>query len=138
MTEVADHEILLVEDNPSDVDLFKAAMAESDVDGTLRVAQTGDQGLTVLEEESVDIAILDLHLPDKSGLRVLEELNQDADPAATPVLIFSSAAEAAEIREAYELGANAYLVKRFDFEDTVDLVDSLNDFWLEAAELPPG
>ena len=132
----ADHEILLVEDNPADVDLFKLALAESDIPGVLRTAPTGEDALSILAEESMDLVILDLNLPVKSGLDVLEELRDGSTTSTTPILILSSSDDPEDICEAYELGANAYIVKRMDFDDTVSLVEALNEFWLNTAELP--
>lgn len=137
------HEILLVEDNPGDVSLFRLAVAESNLRGELHVATTGAEALALLDDDegpvsatSIDIVVLDLNLPDRSGLGVLEELKRDASLGTTPVLILSTSDDRSEIQEAYELGASAYLVKRMAFEDTVALVNALDAFWLEAVELP--
>lgn len=136
MNELAEKEILLVEDNPADVDLFKLALAESNIEGTLRIAATGEKALTIIREETMDLIILDLHMPGKSGMDVLGELKAGIDSTVTPILIFSTSDNPADVREAYELGANAYLTKRMDFEETVKLVETLNEFWFNAAELP--
>lgn len=139
----ANHEILLIEDNPADVDLFRLALEESDIPATLHVATTGDEGLAFLEGRAdsgdvgpLDLIVLDMNLPGKSGLEVLKELKQEVPIEATPILILSTSEDPGEIREAYKLGANAYLVKRTDFKDLVSLVESLEDFWLTMAELP--
>lgn len=136
MTDSMDDEILLVEDSQSDVELFDLAIDESDLDGELRTASTGEEALSIIDAESIDLIILDIDLPGKSGIEVLSDLHTEAEPATTPILMFSSNDNEAKIQKAYELGANAYIVKRMDFEDTVSLVDALNDFWLETAELP--
>ena len=137
------HEILLVEDNPGDVNLFRLAVAECDLRGEVHVATTGAEALALLDEDdasvgaaSIDIVVLDLDLPDVPGLAVLEELKRDASIGTTPVLILSTSDDRSEIEEAYELGASAYLVKRTAFDDMVTLVDALETFWLEAVELP--
>ncbi|WP_167768578.1 response regulator [Haloarcula amylovorans] len=136
MASIAEDELLLVEDNPADIELFKHALSESDFEGTLRTATTGTQALQVLQEEAMDLAILDINLPGKSGIEVLAELNDESEVGSTPILIFSSSDDPKQIRKAYELGASAYIVKRMDFEDTVSLVKTLQEFWLNAAELP--
>lgn len=136
-------EILLVEDNPGDVALFQQAIDESDVRGELRVADCGDDALAILDDDltptasgSIDIVVLDLDLPGKSGLAVLEELKQDPGLQPIPVIVLSSSDDGREVRRAYELGANAYLVKRMRFSETLALVEALAAFWFEAAELP--
>ena len=143
MGESAKHAILLIEDNPADVDLFRLALEESDIPATLHVATTGDEGISFLIDRAtttdgspVDLIVLDLDLPDKSGLEVLEELKQEVPIETTPILILSSSKNQKEIQKAYQLGANAYLVKRTDFNDIVSLVQSLEEFWLQTAELP--
>lgn len=139
----ANHAILLIEDTPADADLFRLALEESDIPATLHVASTGDEGLSFLadranqgDESPVDLIVLDLNLPGKSGLEVLEELKREVPIEATPILILSTSDNRDEIQKAYKLGANAYLVKRTDFRDTVSLVESLEEFWLSMAELP--
>lgn len=139
----ATHEILLVEDNPADANLFRLALAESDIPAVLHVVTRGEEGLSFLEDQRdtgeevpVDLVVLDLNLPGKSGLEVLKELKQEVPIEATPILILSTSNNREEIREAYKLGANAYLVKRTDFEDILSLVESLEEFWLTTAELP--
>lgn len=136
MSKRAENEILLVEDSPRDIELFRLALSESDLDGVLRTAPSGEKALEILEEESMDIIILDINLPGKQGLEILEELRSKTSSRATPVLIFSSSDDPDEIRESYELGANAYIVKRMDFGETVELVEALDHFWLHTAELP--
>ncbi|PSP96738.1 response regulator [Halobacteriales archaeon QS_4_70_19] len=134
--ERSQHELLLVEDNPADIRLFKLAVEESDVRGSLRTAPNGERALSILETDPIDLVILDIDLPARSGLDVLRELNAAPDHGATPVLILSTSDDPDEVREAYRFGANAYMVKRMDFQDTVALVDALDEFWLHTAELP--
>ena len=137
------HEILLVEDNPGDVALFQEAVEESEVRGRLRVASTGADALSMVEagdapasEPPVDLVVLDLDLPDRPGLAVLEALKGDPDTRPIPVVILSTSDDRADVRRAYELGANAYFEKRMHFAETVALVEALRAFWFEAAELP--
>lgn len=143
MDSSADHEILLVEDNPGDAALFRHSLAESDIQAGLHVSSTGEDALSFLEDRggsgdglSIDLIVLDLNLPGKSGIEVLEELKGEAPMEATPILILSTSGDQNEIQRAYELGANAYLVKRTDFEDIVSLMQVLEEFWLTTAELP--
>lgn len=137
------HEILLVEDNPGDVALFREAIDESDVRGVIHVATTGDDALSMIDGgdgpasgTSIDLVVLDLDLPDKPGFAVLEELKEDPTVRTTPVVVLSTSDDRGEVQRAYELGANAYLVKRMRFADTVAVLDALGAFWFGVAELP--
>lgn len=139
----ADHSILLIEDNPADVDLLRLALEESNIPVTLHVSTTGSEALSFVEDRadsgdgtSIDLIMLDLNLPGKPGLEVLEELKQERPIETTPILILSSSKDRKEIQKAYELGANAYLVKRTDFGDAASLVQGVEEFWLTMAELP--
>lgn len=137
------HEILLVEDNPADVDLFRLALEEADTSVGLHVARTGNAAISLLDDRSelddgssIDLVVLDLQLPDKSGLEVLEETKREGPTETTPIVVLSTSSAPSEIQAAYDLGANAYLIKRADFEETVALVKALISFWLTTAELP--
>lgn len=136
-------DILLVEDNPGDVELFQLAFEESDIPGTLHVASDGVAALAFLRDEEnsgtappVDIVILDLNLPEKHGTEVLREIRDDPDLKTIPVLILSTSGAKEDINQAYYLGANAYLTKRMAFDDTLTLVEALNNFWFEVTSLP--
>lgn len=137
----AGHDILLVEDNPADVDLFRLAIEESEIQGALHVATTGEEAISLLDPAtgdtpSFDLIVLDLDLPGKTGLDVLEAIQQTRPIETTPVIVLSTSDSQREIQAAYERGANAYLTKRSDFEDTMSLVATLDEFWLSEAELP--
>ena len=135
--------VLLVEDNQGDVELFRLAFDESDLPGELHVVNSGSEALSFLrgEEEStpstpIDIIVLDLNLPDVHGSEVLATIRADPDLKRTPVLILSTSGSVEDINNAYDLGANAYMTKPMEFDDTLALVDSLNSFWFAVTELP--
>lgn len=128
--------ILVVEDNPGDVVLLRYALEESAVDGSLHAVRSGEEALALLGgDESFDLVVLDVDLPGRSGLEVLRALKTEGPVETTPVLILSTSDDEDAVREAYELGANAYLVKRQTFEDTVALVKAIDAFW-RIVELP--
>lgn len=137
--------VLLVEDSPGDARLFHVAFAASDVPGTLHHASDGEAALAFLRGEGeperapdVDLVVLDLDLPDTHGAEIIGAVRADPSLRTIPVIVLSSSAEPDHVEEAYERGANAYLVKRDDFDELLALVESIGEFWFEEAELPPG
>ncbi|SEP22061.1 Response regulator receiver domain-containing protein [Halogranum amylolyticum] len=135
--------ILLVEDDPAALRLFEEAMAESRI-ATLEVATTGREALSVLtatdddpEHTYPDLIVLDVHLPDLTGLDVLEELKSSSAPLRQiPVLMLSTSTEQATVDRAYDLGANAYLAKPESYDDLLTLLEELRSFWLQRVEFP--
>lgn len=139
----AERTILLVEDDPAARRLFEEAMAESQI-GTLDVVTTGRAALTYLDERGTDttnaypdVIVLDMHLPDVSGLDVLEALKSSPTPLKrVPVLVLSSSTEQATVDRAYDLGVNAYLEKPERYDDLLALMDELRRFWLHRLVFP--
>lgn len=136
-------DVLLVEDNPGDAELFRLAFEESELPGTLHEVSDGAAALAFLRDEGgpdssppVDIIVLDLNLPEVHGTEVLAEIRGDPALRRTPVLILSTSEADEDINEAYDLGANAYMTKPMAFDDTLALVDALNSFWFTVGELP--
>lgn len=136
-------DVLLVEDNPGDAELFRLAFEESELPGTLHEVADGAAALAFLRDEAgpdsappVDIIVLDLNLPEVHGTEVLAEIRADPALRRTPVLILSTSDADDDINEAYDLGANAYMTKPMAFDDTVALVDALDSFWFTVGELP--
>lgn len=144
MSATAGHpDVLLVEDNPGDVELFRLAFEEARLPGELHLVTDGAEALTFLRDvggtgkpPSIDIIVLDLDLPEVHGMEVLEEIRADPSLHRTPVLILSTSGSDDDINEAYDLGANAYLTKPMEFDDTLALVDALDSFWFAVTELP--
>ena len=131
--------ILLVEDDPAAQRLFQEAMAESQVGG-LQVASTGTEARTYFSSDSgcvPDMVVLDLDLPDLSGLRLLEDLKSGPTPLRRiPILLLSNSTEQADIDRAYDLGANAYLTKPDSYGDLLALVQEVRSFWLRRIQFP--
>lgn len=136
-------EILVVEDNPGDVDLLRESLG---CEGTrLHVACDGAQALEFLRRREQfemsprpDLILLDLNLPKRSGESVLEEIKTDPELRRIPVVIFTSSSSAADISRSYELGANCYVTKPVDLAHFETVVRSLETFWLTMVKLPPG
>lgn len=136
--------ILLVEDNAGDVRLTREALREADVRVDLRAVPDGEQALAFLRAEGEhaeadlpDLILLDLNLPKKNGLEVLEEIKGDPVLRRTPVIMLTTSSSARDVSACYDRGVNCYVVKPLDLDDFTTLVQAINGFWLEVARLPP-
>ena len=136
--------ILLVEDNAGDVRLTREALREADVSVELTAVPDGDQALAFLRNEGAhtdalrpDLVLLDLNLPKKNGLEVLEEIKRDPELRQIPVIMLTTSSSMRDIAACYERGVNCYVVKPLDLDDFTRLVQAINGFWFEVAVLPP-
>ena len=133
--------ILLVEDNPMDVDLTKRAFTRKKVFNPIEVARDGEEALNLLEEWGVEdpqpiVILLDLKLPKVDGLEVLHYLKTSSQFQAIPVVILTTSAEDSDIQIAYQEGANSYIVKPVDFDKFIEVVDYIHTYWC-AINVPP-
>jgi two-component system, chemotaxis family, response regulator Rcp1 len=136
--------ILLVEDNAGDVRLTREALREADVSVELTAVPDGEQALAFLRGEGAhagvarpDLILLDLNLPKKNGLEVLEEIKRDPELRRTPVIMLTTSSSARDVAACYDRGVNCYVVKPLDLDDFTRLVHAINSFWFEDAQLPP-
>jgi CheY-like chemotaxis protein len=139
--------ILYVEDEENDVIFMRHAWKKAGVPNLLHVVEDGEQAVAYLAGEgkyaSRDeyplpcLVLLDLKLPKVSGLEVLKWIRQQPAIHLLPVIVFSSSNKPEDVRTAYELHANAYLVKPAHANGLVQLVACLKDFWLGRVESPP-
>lgn len=134
------YEVLLVEDNPGDVRLVMEAMGEGRMLKSIHLAQDGVEALDFLLSRRggglPDLVLLDLNLPRKSGHEVLAAIRADAALRRTPVIIFTSSAADQDIRTAYDLNANCYVVKPSGFSELMETIRGIESFWLHTATLP--
>jgi two-component system, chemotaxis family, response regulator Rcp1 len=135
--------ILLVEDNPADARLVKEALRESSWPHQLMIARDGLEALAMLRREGPhaslpqpDLVLLDLNLPGRTGLEVLEEVKNDPQLRRIPVLILSTSRAIQDLRRAYDLHANCYLNKPTGWEEFCRVMQSVERFWLGLACLP--
>jgi CheY-like chemotaxis protein len=135
--------VLLVEDNEADVRLTREALRESGEKVRLSSVGDGDKAIAFLRREDgfadaprPDLVLLDLNLPRKSGLEVLDEMRADATLAPIPVIVLTSSAAQSDVEAAYARGANAFVVKPLELDAFMDLIGSIRGFWLEVARLP--
>jgi len=136
--------ILLVEDNPADVRLTQEAIKEGKVRNTMYAVNDGVEALAFLRRTGKyasaavpDLVLLDLNLPKKSGLEVLAEIKLDEELKHIPIVILTTSQAEQGIVRSYDLHANAYVTKPVDLQQFIDVVRSIEEFWLEIVKLPP-
>jgi CheY-like chemotaxis protein len=139
--------ILLVEDDPRDVELTLTALEEYNLANEVTVARDGQQALDYLycrgefstrASENPAVLLLDLKLPKVDGLEVLQQVKSDDRLKRIPVVVLTSSHEEVDMMRSYELGVNAYVVKPVDFHEFVNAVKELGVFWAVINEPPPG
>jgi CheY-like chemotaxis protein len=126
--------ILLVEDNPMDVDLTRRAFSRHNLANPLEVARDGKEALDLIdgwkEGDAVpSVILLDLKLPKVSGLEVLRAIRAHPAFGAVPVVVLTSSSEDNDIHEAYSLGANSYIVKPVEFEKFIEVARQIELYW---------
>jgi two-component system response regulator len=142
-------EILLVEDNPRDLELAVHALEKTKLGNHIHVAHDGAQALDFIFcrgphadrkiENGPKVILLDLKLPKVDGLEVLKQLKADPRTHMIPVVVLTSSKEQKDVVESYRLGVNSYIVKPVDFECFAKAVRDLGFYWLLLNESPkPG
>jgi len=126
--------ILVVEDNPVDLDLTQRAFAKHRIANPIQVARDGEEALDFIPRWEAGaplptVILLDLKLPKVNGLDVLRRLKSHRQTSIVPVIILTTSAEDRDIQEAYRLGANSYIVKPVDFEKFVDVAAQIEMYW---------
>ena len=136
-------EILLVEDSPADVLMTREAFEQARLVNTLHVVDDGEQALAFLRQEGMyassprpDLILLDLNLPRKNGVEVLEEMKSDHQLQSIPVVILTTSHTEQDILSSYDLHANCYIVKPVGFEKFFKAIQSIQDFWFSVVTLP--
>ena len=131
-------EILLVEDDPSDIALTLHVFKTANIGNAVHVARDGVDALERIFGNGADnlpklpkIILLDLKLPRLDGHEVLRRLKHDPRTRAIPVIVLTSSAEERDVMRTYELGANSYIVKPVDFEQFTEAVREIGKYWLE-------
>lgn len=136
--------ILLVEDSPTDALLTQEALAATDIPNELFLVTDGVEALAFLRQEREyrqqprpDLVLLDLNLPKKNGLEVLQELKTDENLKAIPIIVLTTSKAEQDIVKSYHFHANCYVIKPVDFEKFTEAVDGIRNFWLSLVTLPP-
>ncbi len=146
MTDTEAVDILLVEDNPQDAELTIRALKKHNLANHLFTVEDGAEALDFIfcrgkyatreNGHSPKVVLLDLKLPKVSGLDVLRALKQDEKTRAIPVVVVTSSREDPDIKTAYALGANSYVVKPVEFDAFAESVSSLGMYWLLVNQPP--
>jgi CheY-like chemotaxis protein len=137
-------EILLVEDSPSDTELTLEAMQDFKVRNHVSVVEDGVQAMQFLRRQGPyaqaprpDLIMLDLNLPRKDGREVLADIKADAQLKTIPIVVMTTSPAEQDVLRAYELNANCYINKPVDFDQFLEVVRSIEAFWLYVVTLPP-
>lgn len=136
-------EILLVEDNPNDLELAMHAFARHNLANTVKVVRDGQEALDYLLGSDgrpaaplPKLILLDLKLPKVDGLEVLRRLRAEEQLRLVPIVALTSSRQERDVVESYSLGVNSYIVKPIDFDKFVDTVQTLGFYWLLLNESP--
>jgi len=139
--------ILLVEDNTSDIELTRRALAKAHIANELLIAEDGQEALRLLlgeagtpglpPERMPTLILLDLKLPKIDGLEVLRRLREDSRTRRLPVVILTSSKEEEDVARSYDLGVNSYIRKPVDFQQFAQAIQHLGMYWLVLNEPPP-
>jgi CheY-like chemotaxis protein len=139
--------ILLVEDNPRDIELTLAALEENRLANEVIVVRDGEEALDYLNRRGIfrlraegnpAVVLLDLKLPKIDGLEVLEEVKTTGSLQTIPVVMLTSSREEPDLTQSYKIGANAYVVKPVDFSEFTKAIRELGLFWAVINQPPPG
>jgi chemotaxis family two-component system response regulator Rcp1 len=137
-------EILLVEDNSGEARLAREALKDAKVRNELHWVRDGEQAMKFLQREGEyaqaprpDLVLLDLNLPRKDGREVLAEIKSDQELRRIPVVVLTISADEQDILTSYDTHANCYVVKPLDLDRFMQVIASIEDFWLEIVKLPP-
>ena len=143
---MADHrpvEILLVEDNPTEVYLTRSALEDAEIGNRLSVVHDGEEAMQFLRREgrfgdapTPDLILLDLNLPKKDGREVLAEVKGDPELRQIPVIVLTTSGHDEDIERAYALHANSYIRKPVDFDQFAGVIRGIDRFWFDIVTLP--
>jgi two-component system response regulator len=148
MENLKEVEILLVEDNPNDVELALRALKKHNLTNKVHVVKNGAEALEFIfgtgayagrdVNNKPKVILLDLKLPKVDGLEVLRRVKTDERTKVIPVVVLTSSTEERDIIESYQLGVNSYIVKPIDFDKFIDAVSELGLYWLLLNQPPLG
>ena len=135
--------ILLIEDNEGDILLTKEAFEDAKILNQLSIARDGQQAIQFLEKrepftdvETPDLILLDVNLPKKNGHEVLQHIKGSNSLKHIPVIMLTTSVSEKDIAKSYENHANCYITKPVELEDFLNVISSVEDFWIKIVQLP--
>ena len=136
--------ILLVEDSPADIELTRQALAEAEIATEVFVCSDGEQATRFLHHEGdhadaprPDLIVLDLNLPRKDGRELLVEIKHDTELSMIPVVVLTTSASDEDVLHAYREHVNCYIRKPVRLQEFIDVVRTIDEYWLSVVTLPP-
>lgn len=137
-------DILLVDDDPGDCRLVQETLGEGRRVSKVHVVNDGDEALDYLKGRGAhkkaarpDLVLLDLNMPRKDGREALKELKSDPKLRRIPVVVLTTSKAEEDVVRSYDLGVNSFITKPVDFQQFVDVVKTLTQYWLQLVQLPP-
>jgi len=141
-----DIDILLVEDNPEDIELSIRALKKGGITSNIFVVNEGEDALDFIycrnkfhhrkPEQTPKIILLDLKLPRISGIEVLRVIKEDQKKKMIPVIVLTSSSEEKDMMECYKLGVNSYIQKPIDFDKFISAINQIGSYWLFLNRIP--
>ena len=136
-----DRPILLIEDNPMDIDLTRRAFARRKVLNPINIARDGEEALDYLPKWEAGellpvVVLLDINLPKINGLEILRQYKTHPIAQKVPIVVLTTSAEDRDVETAYQLGANSYIVKPVNFEKFVEVAAQIDLYW-NVVNIPP-
>ena len=135
-------DILLVEDNPADVEITRRALRKGELRNRLTLARNGQEALDILfglngSAPLPGLILLDLNLPGVDGREVLEKIKADPKLKRIPVIVLTTSTREQDIVRTYDLGVNTFITKPVQFEYFIRIVSAIKEYWIGIATLPP-
>ncbi len=135
--------ILLAEDNPDDIIITKRALEKGKVKNKLYIVHNGEEALHFLKRTGPyenapkpGLVLLDLKMPKVNGFEVLKEIKQDKNLKSIPIIVLTTSAREIDIEKAYQLGCNNYIIKPVNFENFIQTVIKMKEYWLNISRIP--
>jgi two-component system, chemotaxis family, response regulator Rcp1 len=142
-TALAPFRILLVEDNPNDIEITRRALEKGQVRNELTIARDGQEAIDLLFGQAgvraslPGLILLDLNLPRVDGREVLSRIKTDPDLRRIPVIVLTTSTREEDVVRSYDLGVNTFISKPVRFEDFIKVVTAIQEYWIVIATLPP-
>ena len=142
-TALAPFRILLVEDNPNDIEITRRALEKGQVKNELTIARDGQEAIDLLFGQAgvraslPGLILLDLNLPRVDGREVLSRIKTDPELRRIPVIVLTTSTREEDVVRSYDLGVNTFISKPVRFEDFIKVVTAIQEYWIVIATLPP-